>query len=108
MPDLKDILSEIKDDSITTAKNELLDFFKQAESEQIDFVQETKDKVQKWLEMRVNNEINNVELKALLDARKRLVQQNLNTLEIQSRARVEKIIFGIIDTISDKILDKII
>ena len=108
MPDLENILNEIKDVSITDAKNELLDFFKQAESEQIDFVQETADKIKKWMSMRVNKEINNEEFTALLDARKRVVQQDLNTLEIKARARIEKILFGIIDTISDKILDKII
>ena len=108
MPDLKNILAEIGDESITTAKNELLYFYNQAKSEQIDFAQETADKVKKWLEMRVKGEINNEEFLALLDARKRVVLQNLNTLEIHSRARVEKILFGIIDTITNKILDKII
>lgn len=108
MPNLENILSEIKDESIATAKSELLDFYNQARSEQIGFAQETAEKAKKWLEMRVNGEINNEEFLALLDARKRVVQQNLNTLEIQSRARVEKILFGIINTITDKILDKIL
>ncbi len=58
--------------------------------------------------MRMNGEFDDDELEALLNARKRVVRQNLNTLEIQSRARVEKIVFGIIDIVTNKLLDKII
>jgi hypothetical protein len=108
MPDLENILSEIGDESIAAAKTELIDLFNQAKAEQFEFAQETADKTKKWLEMRVKGEINNEEFLALLESRKRVIQQNLNTLEIQSRARLEKILFGIIDIITDKILDKII
>ena len=58
--------------------------------------------------MRVNGEFDDDELEALLNARKRVVRQNLNTIEIQSRARVEKIVFGIIDIVTNKLLDKIV
>jgi len=58
--------------------------------------------------MRVEGELDNDELESLLNARKHAIRQNLNTLEIQSRARLEKIVFGVIDIVANKLLDKIL
>ncbi|GMR24941.1 MAG: hypothetical protein BMS9Abin39_0213 [Ignavibacteria bacterium] len=108
MSSIDEVLESIGDEVLESVKKEFTDLLSQAKDEQIDFVNETAEKIEKWLIMRVNGEFDDDELEALLNARKRVVRQNLNTLEIQSRARVEKIVFGIIDIVTNKLLDKIV
>ena len=108
MPSIDDILRSIGDEALDSVKNEFKDLLSQAKDEQEKFVKETAEKIEKWLKMRVEGELDNDELESLLNARKRAVRQNLNTLEIQSRARLEKIVFGVIDIVANKLLDKIL
>ena len=108
MSSIDKVLKSLGDEVLDSVKTEFIDLLSQAKDEQIDFVNETAEKIEKWLIMRVNGEFDDDELEALLNARKRVVRQNLNTLEIQSRARVEKIVFGIIDIVTNKLLNKIL
>ena len=108
MSSIDDILKSIGDEALDSVKSELKDLLSQAKDEQEEFVKKTAEKIEKWLKMRVEGELDNDELESLLNARKRAVRQNLNTLEIQSRARLEKIVFGIIDIVANKLLDKIL
>ncbi len=108
MSSIDEVLQSIGDEVLDSVKTEFIDLLSQAKDEQFDFVNETAEKIERWLIMRVNGEFDDDELEALLNARKRVVRQNLNTLEIQSRARVEKIVFGIIDIVTNKLLDKIV
>lgn len=96
MSELEKLSSEIR--------QEFLDLFVQAQSEQIEFVKDTANKLKEWTELFTIGELTENEFKSLLRARERTTRQNLNTLEIQSRARVEKILFGIINLIKGKIL----
>ena len=108
MSSIDEVLKSLGDEVLDSVKTEFINLLSQAKDEQIDFVNETAEKIEKWLIMRVNGEFDDDELEALLNARKRVVRQNLNTLEIQSRARVEKIVFGIIDIVKNKLLNKIL
>ena len=108
MSSIDEVLKSLGDEVLDSVKTEFINLLSQAKDEQIDFVNETAEKIEKWLIMRVNGEFDDDELEALLNARKRVVRQNLNTLEIQSRARVEKIVFGVIDIVTNKLLNKIL
>ncbi len=108
MSSIDEVLKSLGDEVLDSVKTEFIDLLSQAKDEQIDFVNETAEKIERWLIMRVNGDFDDDELEALLNARKRVVRQNLNTIEIQSRARVEKIVFGIIDIVTNKLLDKIV
>jgi len=108
MSSIDEVLESLGDEVLDSVKTEFIDLLSQAKDEQIDFVNETAGKIERWLIMRVNGDFDDDELEALLNARKRVVRQNLNTIEIQSRARVEKIVFGIIDIVTNKLLDKIV
>ena len=108
MSSIDEVLESLGDEVLDSVKTEFIDMLSQAKDEQIDFVNETAEKIERWLIMRVNGDFDDDELEALLNARKRVVRQNLNTIEIQSRARVEKIVFGIIDIVTNKLLDKIV
>lgn len=85
-------------------KKDLLDFLTQAQAEHFEFVKDAADKLKEWTELFTTGQLSEKEFKSLLRARERTIRQNLNTLEIQARARVEKILFGIIDVIKGKIL----
>ena len=108
MSSIDEVLKSLGDEVLDSVKTEFINLLSQAKDEQIDFVNETAEKIERWLIMRVNGDFDDDELEALLNARKRVVRQNLNTLEIQSRARVEKIVFGIIDIVTNKLLNKIL
>jgi len=108
MSSIDEVFKSIGDEVLDSTKSELKDLLLQAQNEQEEFVVETANKIERWLLMRVAGELNDDELEALLNARKRVVRQNLNTLEIQTRARLEKIVFGIIDIVTNKLLDKIL
>ena len=108
MSSIDEVFKSIGDEVLDSTKSELKDLLMQAQNEQEEFVVETANKIERWLFLRVAGELNDDELEALLNARKRVVRQNLNTLEIQTRARLEKIVFGIIDIVANKLLDKIL
>ncbi len=108
MSSIDEVLKSIGDEALESVKNELKDLLTQAKTEQEEFVKGTAERIEKWLKMRLDGELDNDELEALLNARKRVVRQNLNTLEIQARTRLEKIVFGVIDIVTNKLLDKII
>lgn len=106
MPTIDEILKGIGDASLNTVKAEFKDLLTQAKGEQLDFVKETALKMEQWLALRVKGELNDSELEALLRARKRAAQQDLNTLGIQARARVEKVVLGILDIALNTFLGK--
>ena len=89
------VLSEIIDatgsDVKQQLKTELLDLIQGAKSESADVIKETGEKIEKWVKMKVEGDIDADELKELLNSRKATVQQFLNTQEIAAKARMEKI-----------------
>lgn len=85
-------------------KNDFLEFFLQAQSEQFEFVRDTADKLKEWTDLFTMGQLSEKEFNSLLRSRERTIRQNLNTLEIQARSRLEKILFGLIDLIKGKII----
>jgi hypothetical protein len=82
---------------------ELLRFLKEAYSEQNEFIQKNADKLIKWTKQLSAGDLSQDEFVQLIEAAERNIRQNINTLEIQSRAKAEKILFGIIDVIRTRI-----
>ena len=92
----------------TWSDSNLLELIQGAKSEAKTVVKETGDKNKKWLELKIKGELDSDELEALLNARRRTVRQFLNSQEIATRARLEKITIGLIDLILNKALDTIL
>lgn len=92
------------DEKKALIKTNLLELIQGAKSETETLVKETEEKIEKWLEWKIQGEINSDELKALLDARRRTVRQFLNSQEIAARARLEKVTMGLIDHVINKAL----
>lgn len=89
-------------------KTELLDLIQGAKSESADMIKETGEKIEKWVKMKIDGDIDADELQELLSSRKATVQQFLNTQEITAKARMEKISVGLIDLIVDKAMGVIV
>lgn len=96
MSELENLSAEIK--------KEFLEFLTQAQMEQVEFAIDNANELKELTELFLTGEISKRAFEHILKAQERTIRQNLNTLEIQSRARVEKILFGIIDLIKGKII----
>ncbi len=94
----------IGDDALKLVKDELKDLLTSAKNDADTIVKETGDKIADWLVLRANGKLSDGELEALLYSRDQVLRQYKNTLQIQARARVEKIAVGLVNLVLDKIL----
>jgi len=108
MSNLSDLIETTGDEAKEIIKNSLLELIEEAKSEAETVVKETGEKIEKWLVLERKGEIDSDELKALLNTRRRVVLQFLNTQEVTAKARLEKVTLGLIDFIVNKALDSIL
>lgn len=108
MSTLSDLINTTGDEAKDLIKSNLLELIQGAKSESETVAKETGEKIEKWLVLKVQGEIDSDELEALLNARRRTVRQFLNSQEIAARARLEKVTVGLIDLILNKALDAIL
>jgi hypothetical protein len=104
MNTIDELLATIKDTALASLKKEFKDFLTQAKKEQIGFVKETAERVEQWLLLYAQKRITKTELELLLDERRWTTRQNLNTLDISTRARLQKIVYGMIDIAVDSLI----
>lgn len=108
MSTLSNLIETGGDEAKGLIKSNLLDLIQGAKSESASIVKETGDKIEKWLQLKIEGEIDADELEALLNTRRRVVRQFLNTQEIEARARLEKVSLGLIDLVLNKALDTVL
>jgi len=108
MATLSDLIETTGDEAKEIIKTNLLELIQGAKSESEAVAKETGEKIEKWLLLKAEGEIDSDELEALLNARRRTIRQFLNTQEIAARARLEKVTIGLIDLILNKALDTIL
>ena len=108
MSTLTDLINTSGDEAKEFIKMNLIDLIQNAKSESETLVKETGEKIEQWLTLKVNNEIDSEELEALLNSRRRTIKQFLNTEEIRTKARIEKITIGLIDHVLNNAIGRII
>ncbi len=108
MSALEELLKDTGDEAKNIVKRNLLELIQGAKSESEAVVKETGQKIERWLVLKVKDELDSDELEALLNARRRTVRQFLNTQEIAVRSRLEKVTIGLIDLTLNKALDSIL
>jgi DNA-binding protein H-NS len=106
--ELDQYLASITDESKKMAIEEFKALLKSAKSDQEQLAKETAKKIEKWLEMRIKGELDNDELESLLNSRRRTIRQSLNTLQIQSRDRVQKVSLGLLNIVGDMLINKVV
>lgn len=104
MATVNDVLDTIKNDALKLVKDQLKDLLTSAKDDTDAIVKETGKKITDWLLLRAKGKLDDDELEALLYSRDQLLRQYKNTLEIKTRARVEKIAVGLINLVLDKVL----
>lgn len=104
MATIDDVLNSIKDDALKEIKDQLKDLLTTAKNDTDAVIKETGQKIADWLVMRSLGELNDDEFKELLYSRDQLICQYKNTVEIQTRARIEKITIELINLVLNKIL----
>ncbi|WP_317930504.1 hypothetical protein [Halioxenophilus sp. WMMB6] len=108
MTSLDQLLNTSGDAAKELIKSQLLELIDSAKSESATVVKESAEKIEQWLKLRLAGELDKDELQALLDSRKRVVEQFLNSQEIAARTRLEKISVGLINLILDQALDSLL
>ncbi|MDM8564226.1 hypothetical protein QUF74_01075 [Candidatus Halobeggiatoa sp. HSG11] len=101
---LDDVLRETGDEILDFTKTTFKKLLLQAKNDSKDVIKETGEKVEKWMVMRANGDLDDDELEALLNTRKRTVRQFLLTQEINARSRLEKISIDMIDMVVNKLI----
>lgn len=104
MSDINEILKETGDEALDFIKSSFMELLLEAKDESKKVIKETGEKLEKWLVMRARDELDDDELESLLRTRKRVVKQFLNSQDIASRARLEKISIGLIDIVKNKFI----
>ncbi len=108
MSNLSDLIGGTEDEAKELVKTSLLELIQGAKTEGEAVIKETGEKVEKWLELKLEGELDSDELEALLNTRKRVVLQFLNTQEISARARLERVSIGLIDLVLNKAMNAIV
>lgn len=108
MSELNDLIKTVGDEAKDKIKTELLSLIQDAKQDVDELAQETAKKLESWLVLKLQGEIDNDELQAFIEARKRTVLQQLNAKEITTKARVEKLTIGLFDLVVDKAINAIV
>ena len=104
MSTLEELLKETGDEGLDLVKTTFKELLINAKNDSHEVIKETGEKIEKWLELRANGELDDDELEALLNTRKRTVRQFLLMKEISARASLEKISVGLIDLVTNKFI----
>jgi len=104
MPGLDEVLKETGDEMSDKIKSEFKTLLNSAKSDANELSKETARKVEKWLKLRVNDDLDDDELKELLEARKSVVKHHLLKEETEKRAAMERTSNGLIDLLKDKLI----
>lgn len=104
MASISSAVNTIKDDSLALVKDELKSLLTQAKDDAIDEIRETGEKIATWLVMRAKGELTDDEFQSLLYARDQLLRQLKIKMEIDARARLERIAVGLVNLVLDKII----
>ncbi len=108
MSKLENLIDTAGDEAKTLIKDQLLELLRGAKEDADSMANETGKKLESWLKMKLDGDIDGDELEALLNARKRAMRQYLNSQEIAARARLEKVTVELIDLVLNKALDAIV
>ncbi|MEY4979578.1 MAG: hypothetical protein RLZZ352_1848 [Pseudomonadota bacterium] len=101
---IDEVIGSIKDDALGLVKTQLKDLLVCAKDDTDVVIQETGRKIADWIVLRANGQLSDDELEALLYSRDQLLRQYKNMLEIQAKARVEKIAVELVNLVLDKLL----
>ena len=106
--ELDEILSTIKKQSLTEIKDEFKDLMDQAKKDKSEFIKSTAKQVSVALSYRAQGLLDQGDVDTLLKKLKKIAQIQTNTVRIQTLAKIQKIIYRILDIAIDVLVKTIV
>jgi hypothetical protein len=101
---IADFLEQIKDPALELVKNEFLAFLGEAKKDAYAIVKENAQNVEDWGVALATGELTERGFKLLVDEQKGSLAQFLNTVQIEQKARLERITIGLLNILTEKLL----
>src|SRR3954466_15102888 len=103
-----DVLSEIKDSSVQTAKTQLQELLQQAKGDSSAFARENAASLERWIIDLSNGTLDQDEFNELIEAQRAAAEQFVNTQEIAGQARARDLTLKVIDIAVTKVVPVLI
>ncbi|MBU1565011.1 MAG: hypothetical protein KJ630_05200 [Proteobacteria bacterium] len=107
MKDIETILDSIKDKSLDEIKKEFKELLETGKKDSTDFVKECAANTARWLAMKAEGQLTEEEVKSLLKSQKKIAQIFVNTQSIAARARIQKLVYRLLDIAIDVLIASI-
>jgi hypothetical protein len=97
MSELNNALDEIKDNAVQDAKNEFQQLLSEAKGSSEEFIRDNSARVEQWVVMLNNGEIDKEEFDDLIADQKLVAEQFVNTQAIGVQARQQRLTLQLLD-----------
>ena len=104
MPDLDNVLSQIKDDAVQDAKGEFMQLLTEAKGSSEAFVRGNAAKVENWVAMVSSKQIDDEEFEDLIADQKLAAEQFVNTKAIDAQAQGQRLTVHLLDMAVTKVV----
>ena len=108
MANFDEILKDLKDNALELIKSTLLDFKDQAREDVNDFLNATKDKLERWTTGLAKGELTKEDFKWLLESQKDLLVMNGLKQAGLAKIQIDKLKNAIVNMIVDTVIDKVL
>ena len=106
--DVQELLDTIKSESLKAIKDEFKDLLDTAKKDKSDFIKKSAEQVKQALIYRAEGKLSQDDVVTLLKKQKKIAQIEANNAQIQTLARIQKIIYRILDIAIDVLVKAIV
>ena len=108
MANFDEILQDLKDNALALIKSTLFDFKDQAQEDVIAFFNSSKDKLEKWTQALINEDLSKEDFKWLLESQKDLMVMNGLKQAGLAKIRTDKLKNALVNMIVDTVVDRVL
>lgn len=101
MKDINEVLDSIKKKALAEIKKEFKELLLAGKKDSKAFVKECAANTARWLTMKAEGQLTEEEVKSLLKSQKKVAQIFVNTQSIAARARIQKLVYRLLDIAID-------
>ena len=108
MADFDEIFKDLKDNALELIKSTLLDFKDQAAADVNDFLNRSKDKLERWTTGLARGELSKEDFKWLLESQKDLLVMNALKQAGLAKIRIDKLKNAVVNMVINTVVDKVL
>ena len=108
MASFDDLLKEIKDDSVTAAKDQLQSLLQQAKADSSAFARRNAASLEEWIVELRNGDLDQEEFNELIAAQRAAAEQFVNSQAIAGQARARELTLTVLDIAVKKVVPVVI